>query len=263
MQGQREHPLSSIDERRLSRRMEHGDRCAREQMVTRNLGLVYAVAREYRGRGVAFEDLAQEGTTGLVRAVDRFDHHRGLKFSTYAMWWIRRAVIDAIGDGRTIRIPAEARRGLAAVQRAEGDLRRLGAGAVTSESLADRTGLSVDRVETLRDAARVTASLDEPIGEEGTPLGETVADPDPTDPWQRLDEDETRRMVWAMLRLLPKRHREVLARRYGIVDDTVRTHAEIGAVLGVSEERSRQIEREGLHWLREQGGARTQAVHAA
>jgi RNA polymerase sigma factor (sigma-70 family) len=262
MEHNRQQPLSAADERRLSRRVERGDARAREEMVARNLGLVHSVAREYRGRGVALEDLVQEGTVGLVRAVDKFDPSRGLKFSTYAMWWIRRAVIDVIGGARAIRIPAEAGRGIAAVQAAEGDLRRRAAGHVTSESIAGRTGLSADRVETLRGAARVTASLDEPIGEDGSPLVETVADPGATDPWLQLDERETRSELWAMLRMLPKRHRYVLVRRYGLIDDAVQTHADIGAALGVGEERSRQLEREGLRRLRELSGEQAQAAQA-
>ena len=245
-------PLAA-DEARLSLALELGDQRAKEDMITANLRLVRFVARRYRGLGVPFEDLVQEGTIGLVRAVERFDHRRGAKFSTYAVWWIRRAVKDAIEGGRTIRIPAHAARGLAAVERAETELRREGPEAPSTEALAMRTGLTAKGVRTLREAARVTASLDAPAGEGGTALVDLVPDPDPDDPWGRLDERETRRQVWAMLKVIPSRHREVLVRRFGVGGDA-QTHAEIGAALGVSEERSRQLERQALHWLRELGG---------
>jgi RNA polymerase primary sigma factor len=247
--------LSAADEARLSLAIEGGDRRAREEMIAANLRLVGFVARRYRGLGVPFEDLVQEGTVGLVRAVDRFDHRRGAKFSTFAVWWIRRAITDAVHNGRTIRIPSPAGRRLAAVDRAEEELRRHGVAPPSADAIAARTGLTVRGVRTLREAARVTASLDAPTGEEGAALIDLVADPDPADPWRRLDERESRRQVWAMLKVIPPRHREVLVRRFGIAGDA-QTHAEIGAALGVSEERSRQLERQALHWLRELGGGR-------
>jgi RNA polymerase primary sigma factor len=245
--------LSAADEARLSLAIEGGDQRAKEEMITANLRLVLFVARKYRGLGVPFEDLVQEGTVGLVRAVDRFDHRRGAKFSTFAVWWIRRAVKDAVEAGRAIRIPSHAARGLAAVERAETELRRQRAGPPSAEAVAARTGLTVKGVRTLHAAARVTASLDAPAGEEGTALVDLVPDPDPEDPWRRLDDRETRGQVWAMLKVIPSRQREVLVRRFGIAGDA-QTHAEIGAALGVSEERSRQLERQALHWLRELGG---------
>jgi RNA polymerase primary sigma factor len=245
--------LSAGDEARLSLAIERGDRRARDEMIEANLRLVWFVARKYRGLGVPFEDLVQEGTVGLVRAVDRFDRRRGTKFSTFAVWWIRRAVQDAVDAGRPIRIPSHAARGLAAVERADTELRRERSGPPSAEAVAAHTGLTVKGVRTLREAPRVTASLDAPAGEEGTALVDLVPDPDPEDPWRRVDDGETRREVWAMLKVIPPRHREVLVRRFGIAGDA-QTHAEIGAALGVSEERSRQLERQGLHWLRELGG---------
>jgi RNA polymerase primary sigma factor len=217
--------------------------------------LVWFLARRYRGLGVPSEDLVQEGTIGLVRAVDRFDHRREAKFSTFAVWWIRRAVIDAIEGARTIRLPSHAARGLAAVERAETEMRRQRPEPPTTEAIAGCTGLTLKGVRTLREAARVTASLDAPAGEDGAPLIERVPDPDCEDPWRRLDDRETRRQVWAMLKVIPPRHREVLVRRFGIGGEA-QPHAEIGAALGVSEERSRQLEKQALHWLRELDGGR-------
>jgi RNA polymerase primary sigma factor len=216
-----------------------------EAMIEANLGLVHAAAQAYRGRGVSYDDLVQEGTLGLMHAVDRFDPSRGVKFSTYATSWIRGALIEALGRAHAIRLPDKARRGLAAVRRAECELPDAAA-----EAIAQRTGLGAGRVRSLRDAAHVAASLDEPVGADGTPLVELVADPDPADPWRRLDERETRRRVWSLLKALPRRHREVLVRRYGLVGGVEQTHAQIGAALAVGGERSRQLEHEALRRLR-------------
>ena len=205
--------LTAAEELDLSRRIERGDLKAKDEMIESNLGLVYMIARGYAGRGVSFEDLVQEGTVGLVRAVEKFDRRRGVRFSTYAVPWIRHALIDALGEARTIRIPR--------------------------------------RAAELRGTPRVTVSLDEPVVEDGAFLGELVADPDPVDPWRSVDELETLRQVWSMLRTLSKRHRTVLIRRYGLHGEGAQSHAEIGRSLGVGEERSRQLEREALHRLRQ------------
>jgi RNA polymerase primary sigma factor len=252
--------LTATEEVRLSRRIERGDCTAKKHMIEANLRLVHYVASDYRGFGVEYEDLVQEGTVGLARAVEKFDHRRGLKFSTYAIWWIRRAVIDAIGEARPIRIPARARRQLAEVRRVESELRKEGADAATNEAIAGCTELSVERVGALRGSARVTASLDEQIGTDGTPLVELVGDPAPVDPLRDIELHETRREVRSMLKLLPARHREVLVRRYGIDDGHEQPHTEIGAALGLGAERSRQLESEALHRLRELGGGRRAAA---
>jgi RNA polymerase primary sigma factor len=245
--------LTAAEERRLARRIERGDMAAKDEMIACNLRLVCSVARRYRGRGVALEDLVQDGTVGLVRAVEKFDHRRGLKFSTYAVWWIRRALMEALGGARTIRIPASARQQMAAIHRAETELRRLGPDAPTNDAIARRAGLSVRTVRALRAAPRVSASLDEPVGDDATPLGELIADSAGRDVWQRTEDHEARRQLWSMLGLLPERHREVLLRRYGLRGDHAQTHEEIAAWLGVGEERSRQLERQALHWLRALG----------
>ena len=144
--GARRRLLTAAEEVLLARRVDGGDLEARQEMIERNLGLVYALARRYLGRGVPFEDLVQEGTLGLARAVERFDHSRGPKFSTYAVWWIRRSLADAISDGRTIRIPAHASDRLAAIQRAEQELARGVPGPASAEAIAECTGLSVRRL---------------------------------------------------------------------------------------------------------------------
>jgi RNA polymerase primary sigma factor len=238
--------LSRSDEVMLARRIERGDPDARRAMIEANLGLVHAIAGRYRTSGVSFADLAQEGTIGLIRAVERFDHRRGVRFSAYAAWWIRRSIRDAIANANAIRIPARANRQLAAVRRAEAELDQ---GASDAE-IARVTRLRESTVHRLRASARVTESLDRPVGEDSTALGELIADPHAVDPLQRAIEHEQRNDVAALLRLLPARHREVLAGRYGLDGNRVQSHEQIGRRLGVGEERSRQLEHESLHRLR-------------
>jgi RNA polymerase primary sigma factor len=249
--------LSAAEEIALAKRIERGDRRAKETMVERNLGLVLWVARAYRDADVPFADLVQEGSVGLIRAAERFDHRRGVKFSTYAVWWIRRAIRDAISGSSVIRIPAEARRHQAAVRHAEAELDRSAQRSHSDAEIADRTGLSVATVRSVRGAAQVTASLDAPTGTGATPAGAQLADHRVADPAEAVIAREHRGELAALLRLLPGRHRDVLIRRYGLNGHAIHTHEEIGARLGVGEDRSRQLEREALNRLRSIVGARS------
>jgi RNA polymerase primary sigma factor len=242
--------LTAAEEIHLAKRIERGDLVAKREMIERNLRLVHSLAQRYRGRGAPYDDLAQEGTIGLVRAVEKFDHRRGVRFSTYAAWWIRRSLADAVVDARTIRIPPNASRWLAAIRRAERELERLAPGSPSTKAIAERTGLSIRRVHTLREAASVTTSLDEPLGGHECPLSDLIADRRAVDPWEHTTERETRHQLWSMLDTLPDRHREVLLRRYGLCGEQPETHAQIGSRLGVGAGRSRQLECEALHRLR-------------
>jgi RNA polymerase primary sigma factor len=241
--------LSASDEVRLARSIERGDLRAREKMIESNLRLVFALAAHYRGRNVPMADLVQEGTVGLVHAVERFDHRRGMKFSTYAVWWIRRSLLDAVRDAQLIRVPPRAERQLAAVRRAQGDVDR-GGGQPAVAVIAERTGLSERTVQSLLGSARVTSSLDQPVGEDSAPLGDFIADRRAADPSERAIAGERQLEVSSMLQLLPARHRGVLLRRFGLGGARKQNHHEIGEWLGVGEERSRQLEREALHRLR-------------
>jgi RNA polymerase primary sigma factor len=241
--------LTRAEEVVLARRIERGDLRAKQKLVESNLGLVHMLAGRYRVVDVPFADLVQEGTVGLVRAAERFDYRRGLKFSTYAVWWIRRSILDAIADARVIRIPAKASRQLAAIQRAEAELTRIRARRPTEAEIAEHAQLKLVTVRSLRAAARVTGSLDEPVGDRLTPLGDRVGDQRAVDPSESAIAGECRRELSVMLRRLPERHREVIIRRYGL-KGTPQSHKAIGKWLGVGEERSRQIEREALHRLR-------------
>src|SRR4051794_38776689 len=138
--------LTQADEIRLARRIEHGDRAARETMIESNLGLVRTIARGFRGGSLPFDDLVQDGTVGLIQAVERFDHRRGVRFSTYAGWWIRRAILDAIDNSYVIRTPAKARRQLTAVRRAEDELARTHTGPASVAGISAKTGLSAPSV---------------------------------------------------------------------------------------------------------------------
>jgi RNA polymerase sigma factor (sigma-70 family) len=229
-------------------------------MIQSNLRLVHAVAKAYRGSSVPFADLIQEGTIGLVRAVERFDYRRGVKLSTYAVWWIRRSMLDAIASSSVIRLPAKANQQLAAVRRAEAELGRIDPGWPSEAAIAERSNLSVTTVRTLREAGRVTASLDAPVGEDFTPLGDLLADVRARDPLESALARETQDEVASMVRLLPERHREVIVRRYGLGEDGAQTHEQIGQRLGVGEKRSRQLEREALHRLRSIAAPRARAA---
>ena len=248
--------LSASEEIMLARRIERGDIAAKERMIESNLGLVLAIASSYRRSSVPFDDIVQEGTVGLIRAVERFDHRRGVRFSTYAAWWIRRSILDAIANSNVIRMPAKANQQLAAVRRAEAELERTGRHNASDHAIAERTDLSLGTVRSLRTAGRVTASLDQPAAEDSSALGELIPDERAIDPAESVIALEDYREVSAMVRLLPERHRQVLIRRYGLNDERAQTHEEIGGWLGVGEERTRQLEREALHRLRTIAAAR-------
>jgi RNA polymerase primary sigma factor len=250
--------LSGDEERRLAIRIEQGDHAAKQRMIESNLRLVASLARTYRGRGVPMADLVQEGTIGLAQAVERFDYRYEVRFATYAAYWIHRSLRDAVAAGQLIRIPPRATRQLAAVRRAEDELARSSLGSPSITAVAERTGLSVENVQSLRRSARAAASLDEPVGEDGTPLGELVADDRAADPFESAVADEESRMVTNMLKLLPERHRNVVVSRYGLGGQAPQSHEQIGASLGVGAERSRQLEHEALHRLRT-----ISAAHAA
>jgi RNA polymerase sigma factor (sigma-70 family) len=241
--------LSRAEEARLAIAIERGDQAAKQRMIESNLRLVLSLARTYQGSGVPLADLFQEGTIGLIRAVERFDHRRGLKFSTYAVWWIRSSLREAVASAQVVRVPPRARRQLAAVARAEDELRESGSPAEIA-AVAQRAGLSVANVRSLQGAARATASLDEPVGDENTPLVELVADRSAVDPAESAVAGEETRMVRNMLTLLPERHRDVVIRRYGLNQQPPQSHDQIRTVLGVGEERSRQLELEALNRLR-------------
>jgi RNA polymerase primary sigma factor len=242
--------LSASEEVRLAKRIEQGDAAARERMIESNLRLVMSLARPFRGRGVPYADLIQEGTIGLVRAVEGFDYRRGNRFSTYATWWIRRALLDALADARLIRLPQKANQQLAAINRAHDELDR--SGSVSDDAIAARTELPESTVRALRVAGRVTASLQESLNgaADALTLQDVTPDTVAEDPSEPAIVREQSSQLSEMLRRLPKRHLAVLTARYGLDGGRARGHREISAAIGVSDERSRQLEREALQRLR-------------
>jgi RNA polymerase primary sigma factor len=199
-------------------------------MVERNLRLIFALAPRYAGRGVPLEDLVQEGTIGLVRAVEKFDYRRDLKFSTYAVWWIRGSLVDALSGGAddshpVLRRPAAgrdpARRGRAPPPSPRSGTRR-------GDRPADRP--AAETVGALRSAPRVTASLDEVVSEDASPLVDLIPDAAAAAPWERAGERESRSQLARMLKALPAKHREVLMRRYGLNGTPAQDHGEIAGL---------------------------------
>jgi RNA polymerase primary sigma factor len=226
---------------------------ARQKLAVANLRLVVAIAKRYRNRGISFLDLIQEGNAGLLRAVDKFDHARGFKFSTYATWWIRQAITRAIADqGRTIRVPVHV---LGAVERVRGASRRLHqlkAGRVTVEEIAAAAGLSLAATNRALGANRRMFSLDDPMGDEGENyLGELIPDQRQNDPLLGVNSDALREAVSEALRTLSYREREIIRLRYGLHDGYPYTLSEVGMIFSVTRERIRQIEGEALRKLQQ------------
>jgi RNA polymerase primary sigma factor len=242
--------LTAADERALAKRVERGDQAAKRQMIESNLRLVVAIAKGYRGLGVPFLDLIQEGTFGLTRAVEKFDWRRGYKFSTYATWWIRQAISRAITrDGRTIRLPSqvvERRQKLArTARRLEVELRR----EATVEELAAATGLSLEHVNEALGAAHVSASLDQPVGsEDATELGDLLADLSAADPFSQAAESLESETLRGAVGALPERERHILERRFGLAGEP-QTLDSVARELRVTRERIRQLEVQALSRL--------------
>ena len=246
------HPLlNAAQEVELAKKIERGDDQAKARMIQSNLRLVVSIAKNYRNQGLPFLDLIQEGTLGLIRAVEKFDWRRGFKFSTYATAWIRQAVARALADkARTIRMPVHVVERLQKISRAERTLwARLGREPSPAE-VAEETSLTVQQVLEVRTAARTSTSLDAPVGEhEDAVLGDFVACSKPL-PDEAVEARLRTEALRKAVRSLPLREREVVVMRYGLGGDEPCTLEQIGRRLGLTRERVRQLEIQSLARLR-------------
>ena len=244
--------LDAAEERELSRCAREGDKEARKRLIESNLRLVISVAKKYRGRGVSFEDLIQEGNSGLIKAVERFDPDMGNRFSTYATWWIRQAVTRAVADhARTVRLPSHVVDALFRLRRADNALSIELGRDPSEEELAERLGIKPEEVKRLREVSQPIGSINARVGaEEGAEMGDLLPDERAGDDYARVEIGQWEGTLHEAVESLPEREARILKMRHGLDGSKTRTLREVSEALGISQERARQVEIKALRTIR-------------
>jgi len=245
--------LEASEERKLAKAAREGDREARARLIERNLRLVVSVAKKYRGRGVPFEDLIQEGNAGLIKAVERFDPELGNRFSTYATWWIRQSVQRAVADqGRSVRLPAHVVDSLYRLRRAENELSLELGREATDEEVARRLEVRPEEALRLREVSQPIASIHARLGsdDEAGELGDLIPDERSGDDYAVVETEGWEGTLREAVASLPEREARVIRMRHGLDGKETKTLREVSEVLGISQERARQVEIKAMRTIR-------------